>query len=574
MPLHFRPVVVAAFLLLVAFPAFPQGLPVAGETIDVSIINVDVFVTDRKGNRVRGLTRDDFEIRENGKLQPISNFAEYAPDAKPAEGTFGVETAANAAASTVGAAPPAKRTIVIFVEVVPRASTRVREIFQGLRELVRKSVRPGDAAAIVAFRTRAHTRQEFTDDTEALERALAQLEKESIGAANNPHDRIQRASESDDDAARLLAGVEDQPVGEAASLTSLAKAEAEAFGLVDIRRKGAALTSLMESMSGVEGKKIMVVALHRFGLVPGDASSEIFFKMNPLVEKVRQSVMRTANANGITLYPLYAPGVEWESRGPNPQEIRINVESMSSDADVVRLAGPNAVALNNTMSLVQIAEETGGLMASGPAEIAKLLPRVTDDLETYYSLAYRVTGSGTDARRKVVVTTKNRDYQVRSRRAVVDKSDDTQMDDRVVANLFQPLAQSAIPIQIDLGKTTQLRKNKWSVPVKVRIPISALTPLERDGVAAGSFSVFVGTGGDYGLISDVKHQKQDYSIKLGELEKARGSHFTYNVTVEFDQFADAISVGVRDDVSKEFGIVRAALPAPRKTDEKVGGSDD
>lgn len=569
-----RPAVAAAFLLLAAIPAFAQQLPVAGETIDVSIINVDVYVTDRQGNRVRGLTRDAFEIRENGKVQPITNFAEYAPDAKRAAGTFGVETAADPSAPAVSAAPPVKRSIIIFVEVVPRPSARVRELFQALRDFVRSSVRPGDAAAVIAFRERANTRQEFTDDTAALERALTQLEKESIGAANDPHDVVRRATESDEGAARLLEGVSNQPVGEAASLVDLRLAEAEAFGLVDIRRKGAAMTSLMESMSGIEGKKIMVLAMHRFGIVPGDASNEIMFKMNPQVEKVRQAVMRTANANGVTLYPLYAPGVEWSSSNPDPMEVRVNALSMNSERDVLRAGGPNSVALNNTMSMVQIAEETGGLMASGPADIAKLLPRVTDDLETYYSLAYRVNGGGTNSRRKVVVTAKNRDYQVRSRRAVVDKSDDTQMDDRVVASLFHPVAHSVIPIEVELGKAARFRKNRWSFPVKVRVPISALTPLERDGVAAGSFSVFVGTGGDYGVISDVKHQKQDYSIKLAELEQARRSHFTYNVTVEVDQFADTISVGVRDDVSKEFGLVRAALPTRAAKDKVGGGTDD
>ena len=159
----------------------------------------------------------------------------------------------------------------------------------------------------------------------------------------------------------------------------------------------------------------------------------------------------------------------------------------------------------------------------------------------------------------ILLTTKNRDYVVRSRRAVIDKSDDTQMDDRVAANLFQPLVESAIPIDVQLGAVTKSRKNKWLVPVTVRIPISALTPLEQDGVAAGSFSVFVRTGGNFGVISDAHHKKQSYTIPLAELEKARGADFKYDVTVEFDRLTSAVSVGVRDDVSKEYGLARKEL---------------
>ena len=66
-----RPVPLAA-LAVFAFPLFAQAPLV--EKIEVSVVNVDVTVTDRHGNPVHGLTRDDFEIFEDGVIQPISNF--------------------------------------------------------------------------------------------------------------------------------------------------------------------------------------------------------------------------------------------------------------------------------------------------------------------------------------------------------------------------------------------------------------------------------------------------------------------------------------------------------------------
>src|SRR6185436_14388810 len=97
-----------ALLLLAALPAAAQK-PAAqepqsaqeGETffesIDVQVVNLEVFVTDRKGQRVTGLTRDDFEVLEDGKPIELSNFfavsaeqrevppSEPAPEAAPAE---------------------------------------------------------------------------------------------------------------------------------------------------------------------------------------------------------------------------------------------------------------------------------------------------------------------------------------------------------------------------------------------------------------------------------------------------------------------------------------------------------
>ena len=44
------------------------------EIIDVRVINVEVFVTDRSGVPVAGLGPETFELKVDGKPMPISNF--------------------------------------------------------------------------------------------------------------------------------------------------------------------------------------------------------------------------------------------------------------------------------------------------------------------------------------------------------------------------------------------------------------------------------------------------------------------------------------------------------------------
>src|SRR5712692_10544111 len=51
-----------------------SGLPPLVERVNVSVINVDATVFDRSGTPVTSLTRDDFEILEDGKTQKITNF--------------------------------------------------------------------------------------------------------------------------------------------------------------------------------------------------------------------------------------------------------------------------------------------------------------------------------------------------------------------------------------------------------------------------------------------------------------------------------------------------------------------
>ena len=53
-----------------------KASPALVENIDVRIINVDVVVTDKRGNFIPNLTADDFIILENSVPKPITNFYE------------------------------------------------------------------------------------------------------------------------------------------------------------------------------------------------------------------------------------------------------------------------------------------------------------------------------------------------------------------------------------------------------------------------------------------------------------------------------------------------------------------
>src|SRR5438045_7081056 len=62
--------------------AFAQQQAPLTERIEVSVVNVDVTVSGADGQPVRGLSRDDFEVFEDGRRQPITNF--YAVSGLPA----------------------------------------------------------------------------------------------------------------------------------------------------------------------------------------------------------------------------------------------------------------------------------------------------------------------------------------------------------------------------------------------------------------------------------------------------------------------------------------------------------
>lgn len=523
--------------------------PRTHETIEVSIVNVDVVVTDRKGNRITGLTQNDFEIREGGKVQPITNFAEYT---SAAAGTASIEAGPAQADAPAAVAARPKRNVVVFVESVRLLPPQAKQMFDSVRSLLRETVQRGDRATIITWRSAVLVRQPFTDDLPALERVLAELETEAVHGPRDLAAQVRREqAASDGDAAAAGSGSGMPPV----HLLEAARRQ-----LYDIKQKTHVLEALMQSISALDGRKIVVMAMRRFGV---HAGAEYFGGEVPMdyrreldTTPLRDRLIRTANAQGVTLYPVYPTGLRWE---PDDASTYRDIDSIGS-SDLERGAMQNKIMLNETLALGDLADKTGGLFAWGSANIAELLPRVADDLETYYSLGYRSRATGKDVSRNIVVTVKNRDYVVRSRRHYVEKSDRTVMSDRVVANLYQRLDGTSVAFEAGFGPIKSAGRRKWTLPLRLRIPIAALTTLPQGPNDVGEFSVYVVTGAVVGVVSEVQHRSQPFRIPRNDAEKAKASFFTYDFTLEIDEKVDRVSVGLLDETSKEFGLKRLAIP--------------
>ena len=542
-----------------AAAAQTPSLPRSGETIDVSIVNVDVVVTDKSGRRVRGLTADDFEVFENGRLQPISNFAEYAPAAD--ETAVSVQGPARPAA-----APRQRRTIVIFIDRFHLPDFRSKPLFDGLRRSLRAIVRPGDAVSIVSWVRMPITRLGFTDNLDAITTTLNQIEKEVTWLmASDPRAQLEADRQFLDEIERFAASrgynvnLDDQ--------VSMVGLEGATRARIEIRRKMRAVRSLITLISGIEGKRAVILLSHRFSRVAGRE-----FTINPdtpigpsfdsrfdMQDEIR-ALIQTANANNVVLYPVYPVGI---------------TNLTLPRADLALRQTPNgavdyAVLNNELESLTVMADETGGASEWGAEKIAEMLPTIQDDFESYYSLAYRATPTGKDKSRKIEVRTRNRDLRVRSRTEYVEKSDTTKMKDRVIANLVASPGGDVIPISVDVGEVRGDSRKRFRVPVTIRIPISSLLTVERGAKHAGAFSVYVAWGGVLGETSEATFETRTFEIPVRDLDRARASHYTYSLQLDSDALTERVSVGVLDEVSKDFGLARITLPKRSRSEKGVG----
>jgi VWFA-related protein len=169
--MHRRPLA-AALAILLASPLAAQEPPAPPVfTSQAELVIVDVVVTDRNGNLVRGLTQDDFVVYEDGRAQSVESF-----EAVDLPGDASVKVAATAAATPVlssNVAPrPERATLVVTFDELHLAPATTELVRRQLDDVWRRgSLGPAD---VLLFSTAGGGSWlgRLPEDAEAMQRAL------------------------------------------------------------------------------------------------------------------------------------------------------------------------------------------------------------------------------------------------------------------------------------------------------------------------------------------------------------------------------------------------------------------
>jgi VWFA-related protein len=552
-------------LLSFALPAFAApatpSVPHAAESVEVSIVNVDAVVVDKQGQRVRGLRRDDFEIFENGTRQPITNFAEYSSTLQEQSATVTAQTPATAPQTS----PSQQRSIVVFVERFQLPKFRSDPMFAALKKLLHDSVRPGDRVMVVSWNQGiVAIRQNFTDDLSKIDTAIDGIARRTVTISNDSMEDLRQEIEAvrafENEGASFNGGsvpsLEETGISFFGEQTARMRAK---VALLDEKRKVETLKGLMRSMGGSDGKKVLLLATHRLSEFAGADAFYLGSADGPLPAEVRnefdakpliRTLIETANANGVTVYPFYPEGLGSSSMP-------------SADQHAALGAGFEYLVLNNEIPILdEIAKQTGGVPAWDTTEVTKLLPRIADDFDSYYSLAYRAT-PGKATSRKIEVRVRDPKLSVRSRKQFVPKTDNTRMEDRVIGALFGNTAASVFRFGVSSGAPSRDKERNYLIPITVQVPIAALTSLRGQGNSYnGAFSVYLAWASTIGGVSDTHHDTRQFSIAAADLERAKKSHFTYTISVQSLTPSLRLALGVYDEVSRDYAVQLVDLREP------------
>jgi len=527
---------------LLLAPALSQaaGEPPSGESfkesIEVSVVNLDVYVTDRKGQPVTGLRKEDFQVFEDGRPVEISNFFAESRGTAPA-----------AAAPSAGSGPAAperpvsqRLRLVVFVDDVNlTAANRIR-ILQNVGKFLHAELKPGDEVMLVRYDQKLDIRRQFTPDLKVMDADLAAILK-------LPTD-VRKYEESFNDAVR---SVSFSVLGDSGYGATAEGALSSWAGEESIMVQGAldALDSVVSWLAGLPGRKAVLYVSDGLPLVPGldlftiytraPVSSETS-KRTPemsaqkfdLTTRFRQLTAH-ASRNRVVFYPIEAYGTR---------------ESAGSLFDSVSRA-------TRQNGLRFLAEDTGGRALLNATDVPAALARVSDDFGTYYSIGYQPQRPGDEAEHKIEVKVKARGAQVRYRQWYRDKPvSETVAEATLAVMRFGPEDN---PLEAKLEVVPG--KKPGETLVRIKVPVAKLFLQPNGASRQGQLRLYVVASGE-GSTTPVRQTKL-VTVEVPEAEAAAGSkkEYTHEIAIPLKPGYYALGVGVRDELAAATSYLRREL---------------
>jgi VWFA-related protein len=462
------------------------------------------------------------------------------------------------------------RKFILYIDDSSLTLENRRAIFPSVRKFLSTYVREGDQVLLVTWNRAMKVRVPWTTDVAAVDRALVSLEGElsSASVLLAERQRTERLMSK-------LAGEANEGGNLApdfAEVVAVARSYAESRR-VDVMASTNALTRLLTSLTGVDGKKVLVMATDDLPTLVG---ADLFqhldniraaAALNPSstfnagartssiigdtsqfdVSITIDTLARAANATGVTIYGINPKGLG------GPVEGKADLQ-MPSEANLQFARTDQSLA-----GIKMLANRTGGVaMVGAPADMA--LARVGRDLNAYYSLGYRST-PGKKPERKIEVRTKRPGVRVRSRTNVYYRSLEREMADRVIANHLQSSVANALGVSLEADPVTANGSQRL-LPVRVVIPMNMLTLLpDGKGGMTGGFSVFTCSSDGQGGTSGVNVQSQAINFTAEQAAQMQGRRIGFAIRIPLEKGRDRVSVGVVDHVSQEqgFATMKAAL---------------
>ena len=516
----------------------PQQQPRPIFRSGVDLVMVNVVVRDKDGQVVRGLTRNDFVVTEDGRPQAISTFGFEELDVRPLDmaapsiptvlGSIG-KAAATPAAPSAESVPAAdfhgRRLIVLLFDLSSMQPEEVQRALDSARDYVTRRLTPADVMAITSLSTSLQVVQDFTADRDALTAALDRLN-----------------------------GIEGMGFEEAVDLTATSDAGFSAddteFNVFNTDRRLEALKSLADAMAPIEQKKSVVY--FSSGMTQTGLDNRV---------AIRTVIDRAVRAN-VSIYAADMRGLQAVAAGGEAREASTRGQSAFTGASTSSRFDQMAASQD---ALSSLAEDTGGRAFFDQNDFAGVFDRVVADTSAYYLLGFTSTNREKDGRfRRIRVQVKRPDLKLEYRAGYYAARDfaHSGREDReqqLIEQLVSDLSVTDLPVYAASAYFRQ-KANRYFVPVWLVVPGAAVPFASSGNKDKATLDIL-------GVLRDEQQRpvgrfRDTVNLSVAATAGARQKNVQYQSDFDLPPGSYRLKVVVRENQGGTMGTFETAINVP------------
>jgi len=370
-----------------ARPADQQQPPITFK-VEVNYVEIDAVVTDADGNFVRNLTKDDFQIVEQGKPQtlticslvdipveradaPLFRSSPIEPDVRSNRKEFD------------------GRIFVLVLDDLHTLFSRSGQVKAAAKQFIERYLGANDIAAVVTTGGGRATAQEFTSSKRLLLRAVDGFAGRKLRSAT--------LEKIDDYNRQQTIGTNDPP-----------KDISEPERAHNARNTMSTLQSVSDYLAGVRGRRKAIVFFSEG--IDYDVTNPIQNQYATDIRDQTQQAIAAASRANVSFYGVDARGLGGLS------DEGIQMSSPPPDNSLGTNTLQDELRLSQD-SLRVISDETGGFAAVNQNDLRTAFSRIVQDNSSYYVLGYYSSDERRDGRfRNVEVRVNKPGLRVRARK--------------------------------------------------------------------------------------------------------------------------------------------------------------
>lgn len=546
-------VIVSISLLFTTTPLYPQTAQTntATFTSSTELVLIPTVVNDKSGSHVSGLKKEEFVLKQDGKVRSVAIFEEVKTSvarAHRSEGEHGIFSNVEPGGSDY------RRLSIIVLDLVNTPFADQSSARTALVKFLSGVAESGEPMCLLVLNSGGLTLlHDFTDDPKLLAAGLSKASASSAlpshESAVDPHHPV-----GDGLAAALTRLIRGQMQGEA----QVEAMETKATASLTIQ----ALQQIAKAFRGFPGRKSLIWASSGF---PFSLSPSTPSMCEPACPAARRDEMQSAYDNlwkmmndaQIAIYSVdlrvATAGMPASGSGVRPSDIG----DVQFDTDAQ--AHAQAADINSTLHL--FAENTGGKAFLGGNNLVQSFRQAVQDDSSYYMIGFYVSPSNTKPGwHQISVAVHAKGAQIRYRKGFLlsrDTSPASAQQDIQLA-LSSPLDYTGIPVSV----TWSGRESGAAGKVKMRFDLvmppsfASVDESEENHMVVDIAVMARNLAGD-----EVTHlsQRIDARLKSADLEQIRHNGMTYRNGLQLPPGEYNVRFVVRDSLGNRMGSVAAPV---------------